>query len=67
MDKFVVVDGNQRVYRKDNDGHGYGVPTELLEEFDDLFGRYSRAKRFSDEMYDLEAEFCNKFDQFMVD
>lgn len=52
--------------RKDNDGHRFNVPENLLERFDDLLNRYTRAARFSDEYYDLEAEFCNEFEEYMV-
>lgn len=52
--------------RKDNDGHKFSIPTDQLTEFDDLFNRYCDAKQFTDEYYELEAEFCNKFCQYMV-
>ena len=51
--------------RKDNDGHKFKIPSDLVEEFDRLFESYCKAKRFSDEYYDLEAEFCNKFSDYM--
>lgn len=52
--------------RSDNDGHKFMIPQDLLEDFDSLLDRYSQAKRFTEEYYDLEAEFCNKFEQYMV-
>lgn len=52
--------------RKDNDGHKFDVPDNLLALFDDLLDRYSRAKRFTDEYYDLESQFCNAFERYMV-
>lgn len=52
--------------RKDNDGHKFNVPDELLDEFDAAFDRYSKAKRFSDEYYDAEADFCNRFEEYMM-
>lgn len=52
--------------RKDDDGHKFNVPANLLETFDDLLQRYSDSKRFSDEYYDLEAQFCNTFERYMV-
>lgn len=55
-----------RYNRKDNDGHKFNVPKEELLEFDGLFDRYCRAKSFTDEKYELEAEFCNKFGKYMI-
>lgn len=52
--------------RKNSDGHKYNVPNELLGGFDALFDRYCKAKRFTDEYYDAEADFCNQFEQYMV-
>lgn len=52
--------------RKDNDGHKFNVPQELLAEFDDLLDRYINAKFMSEEKFELEAEFCNKFQDYMV-
>ena len=52
--------------RKDEDGHKFNVPEDLLEEFDDLFDRYVNSKFLSAEYYELEAEFCNKFGKYMV-
>jgi hypothetical protein len=52
--------------RRDNDGHRFKVPTDLLDRFDDLFDRYCKAKRFTDEYYDLEAQFNNEFERYMV-
>lgn len=52
--------------RKDNEGHRFNVPAELLIRFDELFDAYCRAKRFSDEYYDLETQFCNEFEQYMI-
>ena len=52
--------------RKDNDGHKFNIPEGLLEEFDYLFDRYCNAKFLSPEYYELQAEFCNKFEQYMV-
>lgn len=52
--------------RKDDDGHKFHIPEDLLAEFDALLANYRNAKRFSEEYYDLEAEFCNKFEQYMV-
>ena len=56
----------QNANRSDNDGHKFMIPQDLLEDFDSLFDQYNKAKRFTDEYYDLEAEFCNKFGQYMV-
>ena len=52
--------------RKDNDGHKFLIPEELIPEFDELFERYCSAPAFSELRYDLEAEFCNKFQEFMI-
>jgi len=52
--------------RKDYDGHKFNVPDNLLEKFDDLLASYGNAKCFSDEYYDLEAQFCNEFEKYMV-
>lgn len=52
--------------RKDNDEHKYNVPNDLLDEFDTLFDRYCKAKRFTDEYYDAEADFSKQFEQYMV-
>lgn len=52
--------------RKDNDGHKFNVPADQLDQFDSLFEQYCKAKRFTDEYYDLEAQFCNEFEQYMV-
>ena len=52
--------------RKDDDGHKFLVPEDLLTEFDDLFDRYCNAEFLSKEYYELESEFCNKFQRYMV-
>jgi len=52
--------------RKDNDGHKFNVPEDLLGQFDAVFERYCNAKRMSDEYYEAEAEFCNRFEKYMV-
>lgn len=57
---------NAMCNRKDNDGHKFNIPENLLGEFDALFESYNNAKRFTDEFYNLEAEFCNKFNQYMI-
>lgn len=57
---------NDAYNRKDNDGHRFLIPNELLSEFDDLFNRYCNTKFLSAEYYDLQAEFCNRFEQYMI-
>lgn len=52
--------------RKDDDGHKFLVPQDYLARFDELLERYRKTKRFTDEYYDAEAEFCNEFERFMV-
>ena len=52
--------------RRDNDGHRFNVPEDLLERFDSLFEAYCNSKWHSDEYHELEAEFCNEFSHYMV-
>jgi hypothetical protein len=52
--------------RKDNDGHRFLIPEQLLNQFDVLLDEYTRAEKFSDRYYDLEAEFCKQFEQYMI-
>lgn len=54
--------------RKDNDGHKFNIPDELLTEWDDLFLRYTsgRYKESSNEYFELESKIYNKFNMFMV-
>jgi len=56
----------KRYNRQDNDGHKFRIPADLLKDFDRIFESYCKAKRFTEEYYDLEAEFCNKFEEYMV-
>ena len=52
--------------RKDDDGHKFLVPEDLLSRFDELLDKLLSTKRFTQEYYDLEADFCNEFQQYMV-
>ncbi len=52
--------------RKDNDGHKFNVPEESLERFDSLLTAYTNSKCFSEEYYNLEAQFCNEFEEYMI-
>jgi hypothetical protein len=52
--------------RKDNDGHKFDVPVELLEFFDESLEEYSRCKRFSEEYYKVERRFNYNFGMYMV-
>lgn len=50
---------------RDNDGHMYRVPAELVEEFKTLRDKIISVKPRSDAWYDLNAEFDNKFHHLM--
>lgn len=52
--------------RRDEDGHKFVVPEELLEEFDRLMELREDAEWLSDEWYDLTGEFNDKFHQYNV-
>ena len=56
---------NQTVILKDDDGHKYKIPKNLEAEFKDLLDKCCSAPMFSDERYDFEDEFIEKFNQYM--
>ena len=54
------------VIKRDNDGHRFKIPVEMASEFDLLFNRYTEQDEGSDEYYDAEAMFDDKFAEYMV-
>lgn len=52
--------------RKDNDGHKFNIPNDLLEKFDNLFTLLCKAKRGTENYFEIETAFCNKFYRYMV-
>lgn len=63
---YYEEDTDTTYNREDNDQHKFNVPEELLERFDSLLSAYTNAKRFTEEYYELEAQFCNEFEEYMV-
>ena len=51
---------------KDNDGHKYLIPEDMLDDADALMDRIGRAPFMSDEKWDAEDEFIERFNQYMV-
>lgn len=54
------------VIKRDNDGHKFKIPTELEAEFDLLFNHYIEQEQGTEEYWDAEAEFNNKFQEYMI-
>jgi hypothetical protein len=52
--------------RKDNDGHKYNIPHELLDSFDLHLKVITYAKWGTDAWYDAHDQLDNKFSQYMV-
>lgn len=52
---------------RDDDGHMYRVPAELVEEFKRLRDEIVSTKPRSEKWYDLHAEFDNKFHHLMTE
>lgn len=52
--------------RKDNDGHRYNVPEDLLEDFDSCLWLLCNAVFLSNEYYEAQTNFCNQFEEYMV-
>ena len=52
---------------RDNDGHMYRVPAELVDEFKKLRDDVLSVKFRSEAWYDLHAEFDNKFGRLMFE
>lgn len=54
------------VLRQDNDCHWYKIPADMASEFDSMLAHYENQEMFTDAYYDAEAEFCNKFSEYMT-
>ena len=54
------------VIKRDNDGHRFKIPVEMAAEFDRLFNHYTEQDEGSDEYYDTEEAFNNKFEEYMI-
>ena len=54
------------VIKRDNDGHKFKIPATLSAEFDLLFNHYIEQKRGTQSYWDAEADFNNKFEEYMV-
>jgi hypothetical protein len=52
--------------RKDNDGHKYNVPLNLLDFFDTQMELIIKAKRFTSEWYEANDRFNYYFEEYMV-
>ena len=52
--------------RRDNDCHKYLIPEDLLARFDELLEKLESVRRPSAEYYDLDAQFGNEFQKYMV-
>jgi len=52
--------------RRDDDLHKYMVPESLLTRFDELLEMLRNVKRPSLEYYDLDAQFGNEFNEYIV-
>ena len=52
--------------RKDNDGHKYKIPTDMLELFDTHLEMIDKAKHLSDEWYAAIDKFNYQFEEYMV-
>ena len=50
---------------KDNDGHKYLVPADMVDDFEELLELICNAGLMTDEWYNLNAEFDNKFHSYM--
>lgn len=54
------------VIKRDNDGHKFKIPAKLEAEFDRLFNHYIEQDQGTDAYWDAEADFNNKFEEYMV-
>lgn len=54
-------------YRQDDDSHNYIIPENQIKYFDEILDRLVSGTVHGDEYYDLESDFCNKFDRYRVD
>lgn len=54
------------VIKRDNDGHRFKIPAEMEAEFDQLFNNYIEQEQGSEEYWDAEDAFNNKFEEYMV-
>lgn len=52
--------------RKDNDGHKFDVPEELLELFDEQLAEMSNSKFLSEGYYKAVDRFNYNFEMYMV-
>jgi hypothetical protein len=52
--------------RKDNDGHKYLIPKDMLDDFDNLLSRIENAPFMSTKKWAAEDDFIELFSQYMV-
>ena len=54
------------VCRKDNDGHQYMIPRNMVKRFDALFAHYCEQKYGTEEYWNAEDAFNDEFSNYMV-
>ena len=63
----MSVDKNKRfTFVKDDSSHWYLVPLDELKDYEDLLQSIEDLNQFSEEYYELEAKFINKYDKYRI-